>query len=63
MTAGFGIGLFFIGMTITIVGFFIAYCVAYNVHKKANTKREPSPLDGILGWKGADCQSYTKLYK
>ena len=56
MTSEFGIGLFFLGMTITIVGFFIAYCVAYNVHKKANTKREPSPLDGILGWKGDDCQ-------
>ena len=50
--------MFIIGMPITIIGFFIAYTVAYKSVMDKDKKREPSPLDGILGtkWKGDDCQ-------
>ena len=53
-----GLLMFIIGMPITIIGFFIAYKVAYNAAMNDNKKREPSPLDGILGtkWRGDDCQ-------
>ena len=55
-----GFLLFFIGCTITFIGFFIAYTVANKVVMKKNKKKEKSPLDDLMkhmpGWKGDDCQ-------
>ena len=34
MTASFGIGMFFFGVTVTVIGFFIAYIVASKHHKE-----------------------------
>ena len=36
-----GIALFFIGMTLTVVGFTIAYSIANYYHKKENEKKRP----------------------
>ena len=47
MTVVFGLGMFAFGMTITLVGFFIAYLVASNSHnkriqeEKESKKRKP----------------------
>jgi len=56
-----GFLLFFIGCTITFIGFFIAYTVANKVVMKKNKKKEKSPLDDLIkdmpGSKaGDDCQ-------
>ena len=51
MDIAHGLLMFIIGMPITIIGFFIAYKVAYNATMNSNKKSEPSPLDGILGTK------------
>ena len=58
MDIAHGLLMFIIGMPITIIGFFIAYKVAFNAAMNSNKKSKPSPLDGILGtkWKGDDCQ-------
>ena len=53
--------LFFIGCTLTFIGFFIAYVVANKVIIKKNIKKEKSPLDDLNknmpGSKaGDDCQ-------
>ena len=59
----YGLLMFFIGCSITIIGFFIAYMVAFKnyedeIHK---TKRKPGPLDDLMknmpGVRyGDDCQ-------
>ena len=52
-----GIGMFFIGCTVTFIGFFIAYMVASNVAMN----KEPKELSDVekslkdLGY-GEDCQ-------
>ncbi len=56
-----GFLLFFIGCTITFIGFFIAYSVASKNIMKKNIKKEKSPLDDLNknmpGSKaGDDCQ-------
>ena len=58
-----GILMFIFGCTITIIGFFIAYMVAFKnyedeIHK---TKRKPGPLDDLMknmpgSKQGDDCQ-------
>ena len=59
MDISHGLGLFLIGCTVTIVGFFTAFLVV-NYNLKVNKKREPNALDDVLkgmpGWKGDDCQ-------
>ena len=59
MDIAHGLGLFFIGCTVTFVGFFIVFLVI-NYNNKINKKREPNALDDMLkgtpGWKGDDCQ-------
>jgi len=55
--------MFFIGCSITIIGFFIAYMVAFKnyeneIHK---TKSKPGPLDDLMknmpgSKQGDDCQ-------
>ena len=55
-----GFGLFFIGITVSFVGFFIAFLIINYNMKKDKRKRIKSPLDdlnkGMPGWKGDDCQ-------
>ncbi len=55
-----GILLFFIGCTLTFVGFFIAYLVAIKLVIKKRIKKEKGPMDDLMkhmpGWKGDDCQ-------
>ena len=57
-----GFGLFFIGMTVSFVGFFIAFLIInYNFKKQyKNNNRKKGPLDDLYkfmpGWKGDDCQ-------
>ena len=57
-----GFIFFIIGMSITIIGFFIAYVVAFKNYEKAihKTKRKPHPLDDLNknmpGRYGEDCQ-------
>ena len=56
-----GFLLFFIGCSLTFIGFFIAYMVANKVFmKKSKKKRVKGPIDDLMkympGWKGDDCQ-------
>ena len=58
-----GIGLFFIGCSITIIGFFIAYLVVFKNYENAihKTKRKSGPLDDLMknmpgSKQGDDCQ-------
>jgi len=56
-----GLLLGFIGCTVTIIGFTIAYMIAMYNHKKQNKKEETNPLKDYLksmqvGWKGDDCE-------
>ena len=46
MTAEFGLGLFFFGVTVTVIGFFFAYTVAYKHHKAEEEakKEKKGPL-------------------
>ena len=46
MTASFGIGMFFFGVTVTVIGFFIAYIVAFKNHKAEEEakKEKEGPL-------------------
>ena len=46
MTASFGIGMFFFGVTVTVIGFFIAYIVASKHHKAQEEakKEKEGPL-------------------
>ena len=44
MTASFGIGMFFFGVTVTVIGFFIAYIVASKHHK---AEEEAKLLDDL----------------
>jgi cell division protein FtsN len=46
MTASFGIGMFFFGVTVTVIGFFIAYIVASKHHKAEEEakKEKEGPL-------------------
>ena len=52
----------FIGCTVTVIGFFIAFLIInYNMKKdKKRKNRVKGPLDdlnkGLPGWKGDDCQ-------
>ena len=62
MTPQFGIGMFFYGMTITFIGFFIAFLVI-NYNQKANKKKqvkETGPLADLRKMMynryGDDCQ-------
>tara|TARA_Y100000033_G_scaffold47265_1_gene52671 strand:+ start:157 stop:348 length:192 start_codon:yes stop_codon:yes gene_type:complete len=63
MTAQFGIGMFFYGMTITIVGFLIAFLVINYNQKRARKKKlkTTGPLEDLYkvmpGVRyGDDCQ-------
>ncbi len=58
MDATHGIMFGLMGTCITIVGFYIAYNVAYNSVMKSNKKKKPSPVDGILKYinNADDCQ-------
>jgi len=63
MTPEFGIGMFFFGMTITIIGFFIAFLVVNYNHKQEQKKKikETGPLADLhrlMPWQkyGDDCQ-------
>ena len=57
-----GILMFFIGCSITIIGFFIAYTIAMNVHNKLHQSKKiiKGPLDDLKknmpGKYGDDCQ-------
>ena len=46
MTDEFGLGMFFFGVTVTVIGFFIAYTVAYKHHKAEEEakKEKKGPL-------------------
>ncbi len=41
MDSNHGLALFFIGMTLTVVGFTIAYSIANYYYKKENDKKRP----------------------
>ena len=63
MTAEYGIGMFFFGMTITLIGFFIVFLVVnYNQRQEAKKKvDENHPMYDLMkdmpGVKyGDDCQ-------
>ena len=63
MTAQFGIGMFFYGMTITFIGFYIAFLVInYNQREEKKKKiKETGPvadLHRLMPWTkyGDDCQ-------
>jgi len=63
MTAEYGIGMFFYGTTITLLGFFIAFLVVNYNHKQERKKRikETGPLADLYkvmpGVRyGDDCQ-------
>ena len=45
MTIGYGLGLFLIGTTLTIVGFATAFII---IGKKEIKKKERSPVDDLL---------------
>ena len=58
-----GLLMFFIGCSITIIGFFIAYLVAFKNYENAihKTKRKPNPIDDLIknmpgSKQGDDCQ-------
>ena len=58
-----GILFFIIGMTITIIGFLIAYVVAFKNYEKAihKTNRKPNAMDDLMkhmpgSKQGDDCQ-------
>ena len=55
--------MFLIGCSTTIIGFFIAYLVAFKNYENAihKTKRKPGPLDDLMknmpgSKQGDDCQ-------
>ena len=60
MDAIHGISFGFIGTLITIIGFYIAYNIAYKTVMKKDKKKQKGPLDDLKkylpGWKGDDCQ-------
>ena len=63
MTAEYGVGMFFYGMTITFIGFFIAFLVVnYNLRKERKRKlKETGPLADLQKYMpgvkyGDDCQ-------
>ena len=58
-----GFIIFIIGMSITIIGFFIAYVVAFKNYEKAihKTNRKPNAMDDLMkhmpgSKQGDDCQ-------
>tara|TARA_B100001287_G_C22420640_1_gene406725 strand:+ start:224 stop:406 length:183 start_codon:yes stop_codon:yes gene_type:complete len=55
-----GLLMFFIGMSVTLIGFFIAFLVINNVHKKSIKKPltsvEKSLKDLNVNFKEDDCQ-------
>tara|TARA_R100000482_G_scaffold50326_1_gene17863 strand:- start:289 stop:471 length:183 start_codon:yes stop_codon:yes gene_type:complete len=60
MTFEYGIGMFFFGTSITIIGFTIAFLIANKVVFKKIVKKQTNALDDLKkimpGWKGDDCQ-------
>ena len=47
MTAEYGVGLFFLGMTITFIGFFIAFLVV-NYNEKVERKKKYKEKQHIM---------------
>jgi len=57
MTVEYGWLMGILGISITLIGFFIAYLVAYNFVIKKQKKREPNPVDDLRkNIYGEDCQ-------
>ncbi len=57
MTFEYGLLMSLLGISITLIGFFIAYLVAYNFVIKKQKKKEPSPVDDLnKNIYGEDCQ-------
>ena len=52
----YGIGMFFIGVPITIIGFFIAYTVAYKSVMGKDEKKLTEVQKSIKDLYGQDCQ-------
>ena len=51
-----GIGMFFIGVPITIIGFFIAYTIAYKSVMSKDEKKLTEVQKSIKDLYGQDCQ-------
>ena len=51
-----GIGMFFIGVPITIIGFFIAYTIAYKSVMGKDEKKLTEVQKSIKDLYGQDCQ-------
>ena len=56
MDLAHGLGMFFIGVPITIIGFFIAYTVAYKSVMDKNKKELTEVEKSIKDLYGQDCQ-------
>jgi hypothetical protein len=50
----------FIGCSVTVIGFFVAYLIAGRNHMKKYKKKVKGPMDDLMkdmpGWKADDCQ-------
>ena len=56
MDIAHGIGMFFIGVPITIIGFFIAYTIAYKSVMGKDEKKLTEVQKSIKDLYGQDCQ-------
>ena len=60
MTLEHGLLLGFIGCSVTVIGFFVAYLIAGRNHMKKYKKKVKGPMDDLMkdmpGWKADDCQ-------
>jgi len=60
MTVEHGLLLGFIGCSVTIIGFFVAYLIAGRNHMVLDKKKVKTPMDDLVkvmpGWKADDCQ-------
>tara|TARA_S200000501_G_scaffold150223_1_gene141667 strand:+ start:122 stop:292 length:171 start_codon:yes stop_codon:yes gene_type:complete len=52
----YGIGMFFIGVPITIIGFFIAYTIAYKSVMSKDEKKLTEVQKSIKDLYGQDCE-------
>ena len=50
----------FIGCSVKVIGFFVAYLIANRNHTKIYKKKAKTPMDYLMkdmpGWKADDCQ-------
>jgi len=60
MTVEHGLLMSFIGCSVTVIGFFVAYLIAGRNHMKKYKKKVKGPMDDLMkdmpGWKAVDCQ-------